>query len=138
MTATIEGAIVAHLQADAGVSAIVGTKIHPFAGAEDFPRPKLTYWRVDTQRQFSNQGPTMTPRARFQLDAWADNYLTARQLLDAVRQALDGYIGVMNGWTIQGIHALDERDQPATTVDPGKKAPINRSSLDVYVDYVEN
>lgn len=134
---TLEGALTAYLQADAGVSAIVGNRISPYSGAEKFARPKLTYWRIDTQRQFTNQGPTYTPRTRIQFDAWADDYLTCKQILIAIRQALDGYRGTMNGITIQGIHALDERDTPLTNVDPGKDKPIQRSTQDYYVDYVE-
>lgn len=88
-----EIALVNVLKNDAGVAAIVGTRIYPDPAPQDAPRPLISYWRVSTQRIQSHDGAISIARPRIQVNSVGDTYLSAKTLANAVRTALDGYRG---------------------------------------------
>lgn len=143
MATTVEGAIVARLLEDDDIADLIGTAISPFTELKDDAqsRARLTYWRIDTQRSSSigaltNDGPTGMALARIQFDAWATDMLTAKLVINAVRRSLNGFAGVLSGITIGQIHTVNERDN-STTIAPGTKKPVQRTTMDFMVTYTE-
>jgi hypothetical protein len=136
MATTIEGAIVAMLAADTTVSGLIGARIRPFGDPEEIARPFLTYWRVDTDREITNDGPTGKSTPRIQFDAWAEDLLTARQITAAVRKLLNGFRGTVGGINVDQIRSVGERDN-STPADPGKKKPVQRVTLDIKISFTE-
>jgi hypothetical protein len=86
----IETDILAALEAQSTITALVGESIYPVLLPIDSPLPALTYQIVG-----SSSGQTLSThgmqRIRLQIDCWATDYLTAITLRSAVAAAFDGY-----------------------------------------------
>jgi len=96
---TIEQGLVAELLADAGVSALVGTRVHPHVIPQDGELPAITYQRISSQREMQMDGPLSLIRVRMQVDCWSSSYSGAKSLADAVRSALNG-VGIRSPKTL--------------------------------------
>lgn len=98
------------LLADAGVAAIVGTRIFPVVVRQNTTLPGLTYRRLPGgERTYSLTGRGGFTSVIVALYAWATDYATARNLADQVRDALDAYTS--NGATdIQVASVSDGAD----------------------------
>lgn len=110
---TIEEAITAHLLADAGVAALVATRVYPVKMPQRPTYPAVTYFRVSGPREHSQSGPSGLAHPRFQLDCMAATYAGAKTLAAAVRLALDGFRGSMGGGGGVDVNAVfieDDRD----------------------------
>ena len=112
----MEEALRALLAADAAVAALVGARIYPVEIPQGADMPALVYTRISGPRDHAFSGPTGLAMARVQVDAYADPaasasaYASAKGLIRAVRQAVDGYRGASAGTEIGGIFSDDERD----------------------------
>ena len=103
--------------------------------------PALTYQRIgDGRRVWSHAGPGGLVETRLQLDAWAQetdaasgDALTAR-LADALRRALDGFVGQWGTVVVQQVRLDSER----ATYDPDTEARLWRRSQDYLVWYEED
>lgn len=88
----IEAKMVDILLADAGVAAIVGTRIDPVVVRKMTEFPSLIYRRLPGgERTYSLAGRGGMTTVAVALYGWATDYATARSLADAVRDALDAY-----------------------------------------------
>ena len=88
----IEAKMVDILLADAGVAAIVGTRIFPVVIRQTVAFPSVTYRRLPGgERTYSLSGRAGMTTVSVALYAWALDYATARNLADQVRDALDAY-----------------------------------------------
>jgi len=112
--ATIEEAIYAHLIADSGVSALVSTRIYPLMIPQDIALPAIAYQRISGPRQTAHDGPIEIAAGRFQITCQGTSYGSAKDVANAVRQALDGYAGpVVSGAesvTVEGSFLKNEWD----------------------------
>jgi hypothetical protein len=99
-----------YLLADAGISALVGTRAGPEPLAQNSPLPAITYRRIDTQRGMTLGGPEALQRPYMVLTSWAVMLIDARDLADKIRHRLTGFAGIMGSTTIQVIFPRDDRD----------------------------
>ena len=103
--------------------------------------PALTYRRIgDGRRVWSHGGPNGLVETRLQLDAWARDTPTARGdtltagLADALRRALDGFVGRWGTVAVQQVRLDSER----AAYDPDQNAQLWRRSQDYLVWYEED
>lgn len=96
---TIEQGLVAELLADAGVAAIVGTRVHPGAVPQNGSLPAIVYQRISSIRDVDMSGPQSFTQVRIQVDCWHTSYAGAKSLADAVRSALNG-VGINSPKTL--------------------------------------
>ena len=103
--------------------------------------PALTYQRIgDGRRVWSHGGPSGLVETRLQLDAWARDTPTARGdtltagLADALRRALDGFVGRWSTVAVQQVRLDSER----AAYDPDTEARLWRRSQDYLVWYEED
>ena len=108
--AAAEEAVYALLSQDVGVAEIVGDRIYPLTTPEEGTYPALSYWRVSGPREHALDGPAGYAHPRIQVDAWANDYATAKSLIEAAIAALDGYRGNAGGVNVIGIFALGDHD----------------------------
>lgn len=110
----IEAAIYEILAAAAGVTAIVGSNIYPVLMPEEAPYPALTYFTVDADEIHTLDRTSGLVHQRFQVDAWANDYSTAKTLMKQVRAALEAAYGTivtpLGDVDIDGILRDNERD----------------------------
>lgn len=81
-------ALRARLIADAGVSALVGTRIFPMIRPQDSALPAVRYQVISDPRPEHLKGYDGARSSRVQYDCFAETYLGARALANAVIAAL--------------------------------------------------
>lgn len=106
----IEEAVYTRLSGYAGLSALVSTRIYP---AGEVPqgavKPYVTYQLISSPRNSVMSRDTVT-RPRFQITAWADDYLDAKNVKEQVRLALQRFSGTVSGMVIQAVFIISEYD----------------------------
>ena len=133
----IETALVNLLTADPGVAAILQGGVRPFSDANTAAYPCITYWRTNSERPISNDGPTGQCIATFQLDAWAPDIATCWQLQDAVRRATNGKSGLFSGVTVDSMRWIDQNDQINVPVLVGRQKATQRQTATIVISYAD-
>ena len=117
----------------AGIAALVGTRVYPQLADENATLPFLVFQRISGPRVPDLAGPTGLAQPRFQVDAYSESYLTAKNVATQVRLALDGYSATVDGVMIHGVTFVDERDLFESATDP----KLHRVSMDFRVSHDE-
>jgi hypothetical protein len=118
MAATLEQGIFEYLTAGVGtpevnVQAVIGTRFYPRGEVPQSPTyPFATQMRIGTFWVHSADGDSGLAEARMQIESWALDYPTARNLSDLLRLALNGYVGEMGDFSVGGVILQDEQDAP--------------------------
>ena len=95
-------------------------------------RPLVALWDITGEGGYTMDGPDGLDTRMIQVDCWADSFIGARDLADAIRSGLDAYAGTTGGTSFQGIFFRGRR----SSNEPGGSAagaPAQRFSL-VSVD----
>lgn len=116
----VEKAIVAILQADAAVTAIVKGDVDATPPSDwrinkhDIPQgwdlPAVTYQRISTDREQGFSGPIGVLQARVDVTAWAADYGNAKILGEKIRLALNGVHGTYGGVVVRNIVLSSEEE----------------------------
>jgi hypothetical protein len=106
---TLEEALVLQLQNDAGVSALVSTRIYPLVVPQDATLPAIAYQRISGPRAYSHSGPTGAVQARMQITSVASDYSGAKALSAAVRSAMRSFRGT-GGLDVDAVFEENESD----------------------------
>jgi len=114
---TIEEALFYILGADATIDSLVDGRIYPNAVPQGKAMPAITYQQISGPREYTTDGPVGLVMARYQVNCWTETYAEARQLGEAVRLTLNGYIGTIESLQIYGIFLENEGDLPS--IQPG-------------------
>jgi len=117
--ADLGSAVRGYLAANAGVSALVGSRIFPDVLPQGYTIRNggaLTYTIIDTVHDHLINGLSGIARSRVEFAAFASTRAGANLIAEAVRASgLQGYTGAMGGVLIEsvmiasGIQTLDER-----------------------------
>jgi len=139
--ASAEAAVVAILELDAGVTALVGTRIYPKVLPQNVTYPAIRYQRISTARgQFRvmtrSGGKATRQQPRFQLDSYGLTESSVQAVAAAVRAALDGYAGVAATLKIDQILIEDEGGDLELDVGDDS-ASVNRVRQDYLVSHAE-
>jgi hypothetical protein len=92
----LDEALVSYLKSVSGITTLVSTRVYSFSIPQSATLPCLVIQRIDTPRELTMDmsGATGTlAHPRFQFDAWATTYASAKAITDAVRAALNGKTG---------------------------------------------
>jgi hypothetical protein len=93
-----EKAVSALLNADAGVAAIVATRIYGGTAAEETPAPLLIYRKLSAEREDqADHQPLQLVHSMIEVLCVAASYPQLKDLAEAVRLALVGRRGTVNG-----------------------------------------
>ena len=105
----IESAIHYILVNDATVKAIT-TRCYPVIIPQNPTCPLILFTKITGHRDHHLSGPSGVAHPRFQIEAWAETYAGAKELADAIREALDGYSGTAKSTAIHSCLIDSERD----------------------------
>jgi len=105
----IESAIRYILVNDDTVKAIT-TRCYPVALPQSPQYPLILYTKITGMRDHHLQGPSGHAHPRLQIESWGESYSGAKTLATAIREALDGYSGIVSGVSIGSILIDSERD----------------------------
>lgn len=128
----IEAALFGHLSTEAGLAALVGTRVYPVQLPQGATLPAVTYQRISTQvvQHRGSVAPSFS-RPRFQLNCWASSYDGTVALRAAVRAAM-GTLAQASSPRIDVALLADDRDVVEAT--PGRWV----ASLDYFVWHKES
>jgi hypothetical protein len=89
----ISGIVYTILAADGGVTAICSTRIYPLTRPQLTALPAVRIVTVAVEPYDTKSGASTLDAIRVQIDCYAISMLTAQQLEEAVRAAIDRYRG---------------------------------------------
>lgn len=98
------------LATDAGVSALVSTRIYTQNAPLNETYPLVTYSLASKTPRNTKDGGSVVDTSRIQIDVYSELALNAGQINDAVRSALDGYSATNNGHRIDAIYFEQQRE----------------------------
>ncbi len=90
MTANANTALYEELTRNAGVAALVGTRIYPRMIPQDAALPAIAYMLISNSPDYTQSGHSGLWPSRYQIICTAATHDGAHALAEAVRQALDG------------------------------------------------
>jgi len=128
---TLEEAVYSLLVANAGVLALLSTRIYPLVVPQDASMPALAYQRISSVPVRSHSGFASLTRTRMQITCEAATYASAKAVAVAVRRAVESYVGTVGSVSIRGAFVENESDSFAE----GIEAPVVR--IDVAFQHNE-
>lgn len=102
-------AIYGILSANAGVTALVSTRIYPDMATQDTAFPFVVYQIEGTTPSDTKDGASKMDMVDFAVMAYAKSYTNAQDIASACRTALDRYSGSMQGVTVDSITFKDQQ-----------------------------
>lgn len=129
----IEESLRAHLIADPGVAAAVGSRVYPVTYPQGAVMPVVVYQKTANAAEYAHDGDIGVVTARFQISSFSDNYGEAHNVAWAVRQALAPFgdqPATMQGTDVASIFLEAEFDM----FGPTEFEPL--SKYHVLSDYV--
>jgi len=131
---SVEEGLVAELRDDAGVTAIVGTRIYPEAiPQKDGTMPAIVYQRLISLRDRELAGTTDLINVRVRVDCWDTSYSGCKALADAVRLALNDERVALGSFVVQDVFLDTEGDLSEFDGDDSDY----RVSQEYEISYVE-
>lgn len=131
----MEEALIAYLQADTALTALLAGNIYWLQKPQLVPNPVLVLTRVSGTRDMAMSGPSGLVESRIQCDCDGLSYASSKGVARALRNRLSGFSGTQGVMVFQGCFLEAERDsfEDATTVDK-----IFRTSLDFMIWHKES
>jgi len=127
----IEEAIRNKLLNDANVSALVGTRIYTNEIPQKPTYPVILYEQINSERDFTMQGPSGIVTTSIQIRAYDSNYSGVKDLTTKIRQVLNGLTETILGVNIFGIFLQNESDEYDEDLE------INSTILDYSISHDE-
>jgi hypothetical protein len=106
----LRGDLQEFLTDNAAVRALVVERCYPDILPQNVTYPAITYSQVSGVRVRDLDGPTGRARLRISIHSWSADYGQAHQLADAVRAALDGYVGAVENTSVGNVILDNELD----------------------------
>lgn len=133
-----ERAIVAKLAAEAAVSALVGSRIHPDGEVpQGVVLPYLVYARISTDHAQSKSNDDGWAQSLLEIKSVAETYAGAKALAIVVRRAIQGKAFTAGGVEVTSVLIKGEQDDVERTGD-GKERARPAVSQDYLVAHRES
>lgn len=131
-------ALYGHLTGDAGISALVSTRVFQHQAPTSAALDRITFTRVANEHENHLLGGAGLSRTLYQIDVWAVSGKRALAIAEAIRASLDGFIGKLMG-TVNVRYAFlnNERDSIEKPVD-GSEDSVFRISQDYNITHTES
>lgn len=133
---TLQEAIAGHLLSYAPLQAAMGTRLYPGAAPASASPPYATFSldTSDTDRRLVGGPPPAIVDAQVQFDVWGGSMAQAVGASEALRLALDGYRGPMNGLDVRSASVVNQFETVVPPSDASQEA-LYRATLFVRFWY---
>lgn len=131
----MEEALVNFMLADAGLAALVSTRINWQTRPQGNALPSISLHRVSGVRDYAMEGPTGLVESRVQVDCWGETYVSALDVARAVRDLLSGIRQTTGGIELQGVFISGERHDYEK--DGNAAEAFHRVSMDFQIWHSE-
>lgn len=137
----IEQSLYAWLTGESDVTDLVSTRIYPNKIPQSAALPAITYHLIAGSYVRGLEGRCGSGVARFQINCWANNYDTVKDLQLAIvgtkaDPKLDGYRGTIGGHEIQSLRVSDVMDHPENPKHGEDLGPFG-VIIDLTIFYLE-
>jgi hypothetical protein len=129
-----EQAIIAKLLATSGVTALIGERVYPGVRPQASAVPAVVLNLISAIPSYSDDGEDGIQEDRLQIDCWGETYASIKALAHAVRAALSGFRGTVEGVDIRYI-VLDREQDLQESGTNASDYPV-RVSMDFLVTYL--
>lgn len=109
-----EAVLAQQITGNAGLAALVGTRVYPVLAPATASLPFVTWRRSGIQRSQTLGAPMGLPRVSVEYGIYGTTYEQARDVADRMRAVLDGYGGTVLGCTVQQVSLENESDDFVT------------------------
>ena len=133
---TLKTAIATILKGDSAVTAIVDGRVTP-GGDPVRGKSSVTFHRISRVSQPRFEGPDTLAHTTIQVNSFGARDFLTEQLSDAVRNALDGFSGTINGVAISYISLEDESDLD-DFIPGNNEVSRHGARQDYLITYTEN
>ncbi len=99
----IEHALKLELEAQAGLSALIGDRLYYVTAPQDVAEPYVVFFKVSSVREHSHDGASNLATSRFQFSVFAQTYYEAKLVAAQIQLALQGKHQIIGG--VGGLHA---------------------------------
>jgi hypothetical protein len=107
----LEEAQAEYLKNDVAVAALIDNRLYPVVIPQDVDKPAAAFQRISRAGEHTHDiGPDGWATVRMQYTCQAATVLAAKNVAAAIREALDGFSGDMEGMTIGGCTVVNEWD----------------------------
>ena len=113
----IEEALVAHLLAQPGLTALIGNRLYPDLLEDDTSLPAVVYLNVSDTKDHTLAGQLDLESPVIQFTAYATTKAGAKAVAAQLKTALSDYHGTLSGVPVQYIKLLNELSSSSTTAD---------------------
>lgn len=107
----LEDNLYTFLSTYANLVAKVSTRVYPVRFPQATVMPCVVFQRISTPRELTHDmsGATGTlAHPRFQIEAWSETYDAGKDIVDILREALNGKTGALGAITIRAALVDDE------------------------------
>ena len=130
--ARIETALVTYLNGQSTLSALISNRLYALRAPQKVVYPFVIYQRISTERNLTHDltaSGLTTPRIQF--DVYGKTYKSALEVMDVLRETLQGLSTTMSGVMVQSVlPALEMHD-----VEPDEE--YYRLTVDYLISYSE-
>lgn len=92
-------------------TALASTRLFPVLLPENESLPSATYQLITTRAQYALDGRVNFTQSRVQFDTWANDYVSAKNLMAAINAAIDNFSGDLSeGTHVYGVQLLTSGD----------------------------
>lgn len=135
---TITEAVRAYLVAQAGITALVSTRVRTTQADESDALPYILLTTVSDYSEYSMAGEVGLARSRVQVDCIGGTPLSASNVSEAVRSAMSGYRGLMSSVAVRRCHRIDRTGPEMYGPVDGSQRGKYRVRMDFSIDYRES
>src|SRR6185295_13120208 len=93
----VEEALHTRLLAVAGVTALIGDRVHPVPLPQNVTYPAVSYQLISRNRETAFGVDPLLATSRIQVNAWASTYTAVKALAEQIRLALERFRGTVLG-----------------------------------------
>ena len=127
--------LVSFLGQQSAITSIVSTRVYPVRLPQKPTLPALSYTQISAVRVKDLSGPAGKARRRIQIDSWATTAKGARDLADAVRQAVEPFYG---SWADTEVGSISLDNEFETFEEEAGTVGLYRVMQDYIVAHLED
>ena len=131
----IEEALVAHLLAQTGLTALISRRFFYEELPQDTILPAVTCIKISDIKDHTLTGQSELERPTYQFTAWASTKAGARAVAEQIKLTLSDYQGTMGGITVQKIELQTEMSSLEKSPDGTTK--VYFEDLEYQINYIK-
>jgi len=129
--------LVAFLKSKTAIKAIVGRKIYPGHAPSSASLPYITFSRISEPPHHHMGAAAGIASPTFQVDSWGRNSKQVSKLSEAIRNAIDGFTGLMGTNDVR-VARITRTSDDEEAQQNGTQQPAFRIGQDILIWYLRS